>query len=91
MDALNEARLLGQGNYDYVFSATKVLGHWRPLEGAEPAIGEVGEISQEPELKIEFRIEYEQRQKTEAIIRQHHPYEEPAINFIPLDVSEGEK
>ena len=91
MNALNEAGLLGQGNYDYVFSATRVLGHWRPLPGADPSIGEVGEISREPELKIEFRIEQPQRQAVEAIIRANHPYEEPAINFIPLDISDGEK
>ena len=44
MNALNEAGLLVQGNYDYVFSATKVVGHWRPLPGAAPTIGDKVEI-----------------------------------------------
>lgn len=91
MEALNAEKLLGQGKYDFVFATTQVMGHWRPLEGADPAIGEVGKISREPELKIEFRIQQEKRRQVEQLIRKHHPYEEPAINFIPLDISDGEQ
>lgn len=84
IEALNRAGLLGQGNYDYVFAATEVTGHWRPLEGAEPAIGTIDQLSREKELKLEFRIPADRRDETDTIIRQHHPYEEPAINFIAL-------
>ncbi|NMB03404.1 MAG: divalent cation tolerance protein CutA, partial [Tissierellia bacterium] len=44
-----------------------------------------GKISREPELKIEFRIQQEKRRQVEQLIRKHHPYEEPAINFIPIE------
>lgn len=84
IEALNAQKLLGQGNYDYVYAATKVLGHWRPLKGANPAIGSIDTISSQPELKLEFRIDKSERALAEQIIRQNHPYEEPAINFIEL-------
>lgn len=84
IEALNQAGLLGQGKYDYVFAATEVTGHWRPLAGAQPAIGSIDQLSREKELKLEFRIPGDRRDEAEAIIRQNHPYEEPAINFIAL-------
>ena len=44
------------GNYDSCLSYSKVMGTWRPLEGTDPFIGNTGEISEEPELKVEVTI-----------------------------------
>ena len=41
------------GNYDSCMSCSKVTSYWRPLDGTSPYIGNVGEISCEPEVKVE--------------------------------------
>lgn len=82
--ALNEAELLKTGNYDYCYSTMPVKGHFRPLDGANPFIGEVGEIAEVDELKVEFRIKAVDRKIAEMVILEKHPYETPVVNFIGL-------
>ena len=82
--ALNEAELLKDGNYDYCYSTMPVKGHFRPLDGANPFIGEVGEIAEVYELKVEFRIKAVDRKIAEMVILEKHPYETPVVNFIGL-------
>ena len=72
------------GNYDSCLSYSQVTGTWRPLDGSHPYIGEEGEISCEPELKIEVTIRAENLKETIAAVKAVHPYEEPVINAIPL-------
>lgn len=72
------------GNYDSCLSYSKVMGTWRPLEGTDPFIGNTGEISEEPELKVEVTIKTERLKDTIAAVKTVHPYEEPVINVIPL-------
>ena len=38
------------GDYDSCFAYSRVTGTWRPLEGARPYAGTVGEICEAPEL-----------------------------------------
>lgn len=72
------------GNYDSCLSYSKVTGTWRPLDGTKPYIGSQGEISEEPELKVEVCCKAEHLRETKAAIKAVHPYEEPVINVIPL-------
>jgi hypothetical protein len=72
------------GNYDSCLSYSEVIGTWRPLDGAHPYSGKQNEISQEPELKVEVRIETKKINETIKAIKEAHPYEEPVINIIPL-------
>ena len=72
------------GNYDCCLSYSRVTGCWRPLEGTAPFLGSVGEISSEPELKVEVTCSTERVEETLAAIKAVHPYEEPVINVIPL-------
>lgn len=81
---LNEHGLLEEGNYDYAFNTIRVMGHWRPLEGANPYDGEVGVVSQEEEIKMEFRIDAAKREEVHRIIERIHPYEVPVVNYLPL-------
>ena len=55
-----------------------------PLEGANPYIGTPGEISEEPEIKVEVTLKAEQMEDVVAAVRRVHPYEAPVINLIPL-------
>ena len=72
------------GNYDSCLSYSPVMGTWRPLVGAKPYSGREGELSCEPELKIEVTIRAEKLKETIAVVKAVHPYEEPVINAIPL-------
>lgn len=82
--ALNDAGILKYGYYDSVYSETKVKGHFRPLEGADPTEGEIGKVCNINEIKIEFRIKEEDRDKTLKTIKENHAYEEAVINMMYL-------
>ena len=82
--ALQEADVGHIGNYDCCLSYSCVTGCWRPLCGASPYLGSVGEISSEPELKVEVTCLTEQADAVVAAVTRVHPYEEPVINVIPL-------
>ena len=72
------------GDYDCCLSYSRVTGTWRPLEGTHPYIGSEGEISEEPEMKVEVTVLPEKLGDTVRKIREIHPYEEPVINIIPM-------
>jgi len=72
------------GNYDCCLSYSAVTGCCRPLEGTDPYLGSVGEISSEPELKVEVTCRTENIDTTIEAVKAVHPYEEPIINAIPL-------
>lgn len=82
--ALQEVDAGHIGNYDCCLSYSPVTGCWRPLEGTSPYLGSVGEISREPELKVEVTVRAERVDETIRTVKQTHPYEEPVINAIPL-------
>lgn len=83
-DALHEAGAGRIGNYDHCLSVVSVTGYWRPLEGAVPYEGHVGEVSSGTECKVEVRCERRYVAEALAAIRRIHPYDEPVINVLPL-------
>jgi len=72
------------GNYDNVFAISQVIGHWRPLEGANPFQGESGKLEIAPEIKLEVNCKKEHVSAALQAIRATHPYEEPLIRVIPI-------
>ena len=72
------------GNYRGCLSYFPVTGVWFSEEGSNPIIGQQGEWSEEPELKVEVNVEDENKDRTVEAIRKVHPYEEPVINAIKL-------
>ena len=84
IDKINEAWYLKEENYDYCNAETYVLGHFRPIEGANPYIGSLNKIEEVQESKLEFRIRREDLEETMRIIKENHPYEVPVINIIEL-------
>ena len=72
------------GNYDHCLSFSRVMGIWRPLEGADPYTGQIGQIHQAEEFKLEVNCPVELVPQALQAIRGAHPYEEPVINVIPL-------
>lgn len=70
--------------YDMAFSLTEVTGMWRPLEGSDAFIGAVDKISKEKEIKVEFSAKKENLKDVVNAVLSVHPYEEPAIDIIPM-------
>ncbi|MCL2317809.1 MAG: hypothetical protein FWC44_01960, partial [Methanomassiliicoccaceae archaeon] len=70
--------------YDRAFTIIRSQGTWRSLEGSHPYDGEVGKISVAEELRIEFAISAEDLTEVVQAIRDVHPYEEPAIDIVPM-------
>ena len=71
------------GKYDNCMSAYPVRGSWRPLEGSNPFHGEVGEICEAEEFKVEFNCRKEIIKEAIEVIKKVHPYEVPVINVLP--------
>lgn len=71
------------GKYDNCMSAYPVRGSWRPLEGANPFLGEVGEVCEAEEFKVEFNCKKELIREAVEVIKRVHPYEVPVINVLP--------
>lgn len=82
--ALQEVDAGHIGSYDCCLSYSPVTGCWRPLAGTSPYLGTAGEISSEPELKVEVTCLTERADLTVDAVKGIHPYEEPVINVIPL-------
>ena len=72
------------GNYDSCLSYSDVIGVWRPIDDAEPYIGELNQVCEAPEVKVEVMIRTVNLEKTLSAIKEIHPYEVPVINIIPL-------
>lgn len=58
MEALGEIGVGKVGDYNHCFSLTEVVGYWRPLPGASPFEGKVGDLLSEPEIKLEARCDF---------------------------------
>jgi hypothetical protein len=72
------------GNYDYCSFSSRGMGRFRPLAGARPAVGEVGQLEEVIEERIETVCSEERLKDVLAAIRRVHPYEEPALDVYPL-------
>ena len=72
------------GDYDHCVAMVPVRGYFRPLPGADPFEGEIGEIKEVEEYKVEVNCKRELVNDAMKAIRRVHPYEEPLVNVIPL-------
>lgn len=70
--------------YERVFSYWPVTGTWRPLPGSSPYDGEVGKVSVAREIHLEFAVRRDRLEDAVEAVRRAHPYEEPAIDIIPM-------
>lgn len=75
-------------NYDYCCFVSEGKGYFRPLQGAHPAIGTIGEITEVEEVKIECMCDEADIPAILAAVRVVHPYEEIAYDVIPLALPE---
>ncbi len=74
----------GSDLYSECFFQSVGEGMFRPLQGANPAIGELGELTKVNEVKLEGILPKQLVSRAIKALRQAHPYEEPAYDLIPL-------
>jgi len=72
------------GNYTHCNFSVKGVGRFLPVAGANPAIGQVGELEEVIEERIEITCDQTHLKAVVEAIKQHHPYEEPAIDIYKL-------
>lgn len=72
------------GAYDCCSYASEGNGTFRAQEGCNPFIGEINELHTEPELRLEMVVPKDRSGRVLAAIHLAHPYEEPAIDILPL-------
>ncbi len=83
-DALFDAGAGEVGNYDCCSFSINGKGTFRPTDGAQPFIGMVGENAQVDETAISVVLPTEKMNRVESVLREVHPYEEPAFSFTPM-------
>ena len=72
------------GNYTYCSMSTKCIGTFKPNDNANPYIGENNKLEFVEEEKLEVVCNVDNVKKVISKLRKVHPYEEPAIDIVPL-------
>ena len=80
--ALAEAGAGAIGDYDSCTFTAAGEGRFRPLDGAQPAIGEVGRVEVVDEVRIETVCPRHLRDEVVAAMVAAHPYEEAAYDVV---------
>lgn len=71
-------------NYAECFYQTNGEGMFRALDGAQPIIGQIGELTKVAEIRLESIVEEKSVARAVKALHKAHPYEEPAYDLIPL-------
>lgn len=72
------------GKYTYCTTSTKSIGTFKPDDDASPYIGEKNNLEFVEEEKLEFVCDTSKVKTVINKLREVHPYEEPAIDIVPL-------
>ena len=74
------------GNYTHCTFTIKGTGRFKPSEGSNPTIGQVGKLEEVSEDRIETVCEEDKLKDILKAIKEVHPYEEPATDVYPIEV-----
>lgn len=72
------------GNYTHCSMSTKCIGTFKPNDKASPYIGENDKLEFVEEEKLEVVCDIDKVKSVISRLRRVHPYEEPAIDIVPL-------
>ena len=72
------------GNYTHCSMSTKCIGTFKPTDKANPYIGEINNLEFVEEEKLEVICDVSLVKNVISKLREVHPYEEPAIDIVPL-------
>jgi dinuclear metal center YbgI/SA1388 family protein len=94
IDALAAAGAGRIGDYERAAWSSIGVGTFRPLAGANPTVGQVGEIERVEESRVEMVLPRHRRRAVIEALRAAHSYEEPAFDVfelaaIPSDLGGG--
>lgn len=84
LDALADAGAGTIGDYERCAFRVAGQGTFRPLPGADPHSGVVGEVALEDEIRIEVEVPRRRVGAVVAALTAAHPYEEVAYDLVPL-------
>jgi hypothetical protein len=87
-DVMGKAGAGKIGNYSHCTFSMRGMGRFKPEKGADPSIGEVGELEAVEEERIETVCEYERLKDVINAIKSVHPYEEVPIDVYPIELVE---
>lgn len=82
--ALGTAGAGGIGNYRLCSFSVEGEGTFLPVDGAEPAVGQVGRLERVRERRLEMVCSRRALPLVIETLRQFHPYEEPAFDIVEL-------
>jgi dinuclear metal center YbgI/SA1388 family protein len=91
LDALADAGAGTVGDYERCAWTTTGTGTFRPLDGAQPAIGSVGSVERVDETRLEVVLPRERRSRVLRAMLAAHPYEEPAYDVLELATVDGRR
>ncbi|KAE8765130.1 Nif3-like dinuclear metal center hexameric protein [Georgenia thermotolerans] len=89
LDALAEAGAGRLGEYERAAFTSPGTGTFRPLDSARPAIGQVGQVEEVAEDRLEIVLPRERRAAVLAALRAAHPYEQPAYTLVAQATEEA--
>jgi dinuclear metal center YbgI/SA1388 family protein len=84
-EAMHDAGAGAIGDYDRAMFSHVGTGQFRPLEGADPAIGEIGAVESVQERRLEMVAPPGLREAVRAAMLAAHPYEEVAYSVIAAE------
>jgi hypothetical protein len=70
------------GDYRESAFVARGTGQFRPVDGANPTIGVVGDLEKVAENRVELVLDRALRGAVVAALRAAHPYEEPAFHVL---------
>ncbi len=89
LDAMGGAGAGAIGNYDRCAFFSPGTGTFRPLPGAQPYLGTVGQPETVPEERLEMIVPAPRAEAVVAAMKAAHPYEEVAYDVYPLAAAAG--
>ena len=72
------------GNYTHCTYSVKGVGTFKPNDNANPFIGTQNKLEFVEEEKLEIVCDVNNVKRVVKKLREIHPYEEPAIDIVPL-------
>ena len=72
-------------HYDHAAYTSTAHGTFRPLPGADPAVGKVNRQAKTEETRLELLVRERDLPAVRAAITAAHPYEQPAIDVLKLE------
>lgn len=85
-DALARKASAGRiGNYDHCSYNLEGFGTFHGNDASSPVVGQSGKLETVREVRLEMVCARASLSQVAEVIREHHPYEEPAWDIYPLE------